>query len=170
MRRERTSARFPGAANIGWENRLLPGSICVDSDGSVFAAAIDKQGVPSPRSDFERFSGQTRDLKENIKEQRTVVRCSLACTLPQVLRQNALLVERVEAEDGRFGVGASACRIDTNHCIFLSAETANTGLVDGQRTCLNAVANQDGAGKGSRSGVERVSALSAARRIAIVGQ
>src|SRR5215467_2973320 len=94
----------------------------------------------------------------------------MACTSPRYFAKDVLLVKRVEAEDGRFAVGANAGRIDTNHCIFLSAETANTSLVDGQRTCLNAIANEDGAGNSARSGLERVSTLSATRRIAVVGQ
>ena len=53
-----------------------------------------------------------------------------------------LLVERVERQDARFGVGANAGRVDANHCIFLSAETANAGLVDRERNRLDRVANE----------------------------
>ena len=57
----------------------------------------------------------------------------MAYTLPRVLARLKLLVERVEGQDARFGVGASAGWVDANHCIFLSAEGTDASLVDRER-------------------------------------
>ena len=68
----------------------------------------------------------------------------MAYTLPQVFAKlkRVLLVERVESQDARFGVGASAGWVDANHCIFLSAESADAGLVDRKRNGLDRVAKR----------------------------
>jgi len=79
-----------------------------------------------------------------------------------------LLVQRVKRKDARFGVRALSRRVDTNDSVFLSAEAANTGLVDRNWRRLNGVANVDAVDRGSRSGREHVARLSAASGIAVV--
>ena len=64
-----------------------------------------------------------------------------------------LLVERVEGQDARFGVGARTGWVDANHTVFLSAERANTSLVDGDRNCQGDVSNVDATS--NRSGTSR---------------
>src|SRR5215475_10336636 len=81
-----------------------------------------------------------------------------------------LLVERVEGQDARFGVGADASRVDANHCIFLSAEGANTGLVDRDRNRDNCVTNVNATSNRASTSREQVAALSAAGRVAVVRQ
>src|SRR5579864_1100196 len=72
------------------------------------------------------------------------------CT-PPTLR---LLVERVERQDARFRNRANAGGVDANYCIFLRAETTNTGLVDRDRDRLHGVTDIDCAGLCSTTGGE----------------
>src|SRR5580765_4468441 len=92
----------------------------------------------------------------------------MAYTLPRVLARLKLLIERVEGQNARFGVGASASWVDANHCIFLSAEGADAGLVDRKRSGEDCVASEDATHRRASTGGERVSALTAARRVAVV--
>ena len=85
---------------------------------------------------------------------------------PRVLARLELLVERVEDQDACFGVGASAGWVDANHCIFLSAEGADAGLVDRKRRGLDRVANEDATHRRASTGRERVAALAAASWVA----
>src|ERR1035438_6264990 len=62
---------------------------------------------------------------------------------PRVLARTVLLVQRVEGQNRRFGVRAGARGIDANHCIFLGAECANTGLVDRKRSRHNRITGVD---------------------------
>src|ERR1035437_8918472 len=96
----------------------------------------------------------------------------MAYTLPQVLARikRALLVKRVEGEDGRFRVRASAQGVDANHCIFLGAEAANAGLVDRKRDRLDPIAYKDTGYGGAGGGGERISTLAAGGRVTVVGE
>ncbi len=75
---------------------------------------------------------KTVPAKGSIKEerQRTEVRCPRLLMLRLARLKPALLVEGVEGLNARFGVGADAGWIDSNHCIFLRTEAADAGLVD----------------------------------------
>src|SRR5580765_3685869 len=106
---------------------------------------------------------------KKTKEQRTCVRCSWLVPSPRYFAKLQLLVERVESQDARFGVGALSSRVHANHCLFLSAEAANTGLVDGDRRRLDGVANVDATSHRACTGREHVAALSAAARVTVVG-
>ena len=99
-----------------------------------------------------------------------MLRCSLGLYPPRVLCQKELLVERVEAEDARLGGRALSRRVDANDRIFLSAERADTSLVDGQRSRQNGVANVHATSLRTTRSAERIAALAAARRVAVVGQ
>lgn len=66
----------------------------------------------------------------------------------------ALLIQRIEALDARFGVRTSSCRVDANDCIFLSAEAADPGLVDRKRNRLHGVADVRAAGYSAGAGRE----------------
>src|SRR5450432_3353675 len=100
------------------------------------------------------------------KKQRAASRSSLPwIALPSPGRaRTSLLVERVESQSARFGVGANARWVDANHCIFLSAEAANAGLVDRKRHRHSDVAYVDAGDCSARTSRELVTALTAASR------
>src|ERR1035438_1508725 len=106
------------------------------------------------------------------RERRTFVRCSHSCTLPRVLRQikRSLLIERIEYEDARFSRGANARWVDANHCIFLSAEAADTGLVDRVRNRLHRVSHVHAADHSASARGELIATLTAASGVTVVGE
>src|SRR5579859_426340 len=105
------------------------------------------------------------------KEQRTRFAALRLVPSPGTLpNRPELLVERVESKDARFVVGANAQWIDANDSIFFRAESTNTGLVDVHRLSLDRVSNRKTVGHCARASVEGVTALAAARRVAVVGQ
>src|SRR5665811_2453441 len=89
---------------------------------------------------------------------------------PGTRQTETLLVERVEGQDARFGVGAHAGRVDANHCIFLSAESANARLVNRERNRLRRITYVDATHNRAGTRGERVAALAAARRVTVVGE
>ena len=119
------------------------------------------------------LDGETQGGKEpkagKNKGQRAEARCPLRLYPSRVSPDETLLVERVEGQDARFGVGASARRVDTNHCIFLSAEAANAGLVDRKRNGNDRIAYVDATHNRARASGERISALTAGCRVTVVG-
>ena len=81
-----------------------------------------------------------------------------------------LLVERVERQDARFGVRALTSWVDANHTVFLSAESTDTSGVDRQRSRRSRVTDIDATSSRSSSGNKRVTALTTASRVTVVGQ
>src|ERR1700733_169746 len=101
------------------------------------------------------------------KEQRTCVRCSLACTLPQVLRQTECwLLKRRRCGGAR---GRDCARRRTDNGIFKGAEVPSAGLVQGQRGSQNAVRRYNGTDDRAATDCERerVAALGSSRKRAI---
>jgi hypothetical protein len=88
-----------------------------------------------------------RDMLSKAEETETKSsECELAALdglYPRVLARTVLLVQRVEDQNRCFGVRAGARGIDANHCIFLGAECANTGLVDRKRSRHNRITGVD---------------------------
>src|SRR5207245_598972 len=82
----------------------------------------------------------------------------------------ALLVQRIESNNARFGIGASAGRINANHCILLSAEATNAGLVDLERNTEDRISHIDGADLRASAAGEGVSAFSSVLGVAVVSQ
>src|SRR5580704_7442354 len=94
-------------------------------------------GIGNRNGRYRRLQKAPKRRQKN-KEQRTRVRCSPACTLPQVLRQVKpyalkLLVERQKTLTGRFAADRRAGGLNANHSIFKRAEAADTSLVNGDR-------------------------------------
>ena len=81
-----------------------------------------------------------------------------------------LLVERVERQDARFGVAARTSRVDANDRIFLSAERADTSLVDRDRHSQGSVSNVQASRYRTGTRSKQVAALAAASRVAVVRQ
>src|SRR5579872_305574 len=110
-------------------------------------------------------------LVQKDKEQRTCVRCSWLVPSPGTSPTlTKLLVERVEGQDARFGIGARTGWVDANHTVFLSAEGADTSLVDRQRNCQSDVSNVDATSDRARTSRELIARLSTAGRVTVVGQ
>src|ERR1039458_2512346 len=92
------------------------------------------------------------------------------CNTTSLKLRPALLVQRIEGLDAGFGGGANARRVDANHCVLLRAESANAGLVDRKRNRFGRIAYVDAARDCARASGERVAALAATRRVAVVGE
>src|SRR5580658_406926 len=107
---------------------------------------------------------------EKKKGQRAWKLAALNFVLSPSTLLDQLLVERVEGHNARFGNRADAGRVDANHCIFLSAETANTSLVDGVRNALHGVASIHTGDDRARARGELIAALTTVSGVAVVGQ
>src|SRR5258708_26629098 len=93
-------------------------------------------------------------IGQQTKKQRAASLSSLPLmTYPARVSRNqiVLLVERVEGQNARFGGGADAGWVDANDRIFLSAESANAGLVNRKRHGHGDVAYVDAAHYGARA-------------------
>jgi hypothetical protein len=69
-----------------------------------------------------------------------------------------------------FGVRASARGVDANHCIFLGAECAKTGLVDRKRSRHNRITGVDATHNRARARSGLEAALAAASEVTVVGE
>ena len=130
------------------------------------------QPTSAPR-DFTQFvtevtlgsdsSSVRRKIEGKKRRAASVSSLLLACTLPQVLRQIRLLVER-----RRRATASSNCctrRLNANHRVFEGAEAADTGLVQSDRASGSSVLHQR---RTTRTrGEEVVAALGAAAQHAV---
>src|SRR5437762_5747613 len=96
------------------------------------------------------------------KEHRTLVRCSLACTLPQVLRQINLLQNcEVAGVGGRWSY-LPCWGLSPDNRIFVRAEATNTRLIEDLRGSTDCVDDVGGRAVGWRThSGKRVTALGA---------
>src|SRR4051812_44276922 len=119
---------------------------------TITTCRLDARGPPGVED--ERVPREVEmGTRQNEKEQRTCVRCSLAMhPSPRYFAQkanSASLVQRAEDQNARFGIRTYACRIDTYDCILLSAECADARLVEDHRPRQNRVADDDARSNGA---------------------
>jgi hypothetical protein len=110
---------------------------------TALACAFERVTIPTLAPTKNKRTATSRSLRHGLYP-------SPKCTTPNC----CLLVERVKRQDARFSGGANASRVDANHCILLSAETTNTGLVDCDRDRLYGVTDIDCTGLCSTTGGE----------------